>query len=112
MFIKHTLKEAEERVRRAVETLSKYETVVNAYMFGSYVDGSADKWSDIDIAVFMENCEDWDIEREVNTSIKIYKEIGDDIELHFFPADALTNAEPASFAAYVIKHGRPIKWAR
>jgi len=33
---------------------------------------------------------------------------GYDIELHFFPAQTLTDAEPASFAANVIKHGRSI----
>jgi len=111
MFVKLTLKEAEERARNAVKTLAECETVIGAYLFGSYVDGRADKWSDIDIGVFVEGAENWDLEKDVDASSKVQIKEGDDIELHFFPANQLKDAEPASFAKYIMKHGRPIKWA-
>ena len=98
----------EDRARRAVAELSRYVTVVGAFLFGSHVDGRADEWSDIDIGVFVEGLGQWDLMEEIRTSCRIQKEVGNDIELHFFPAHALTNPEPASFANYVIRHGRPI----
>ena len=35
-------------------------------------------------------------------------EVGDDIELHYFPAQALESSDPASFAAYVLHYGLPM----
>ena len=98
----------EKRAERAVIALSKYVTVVGAYMFGSYVDGRADRWSDIDIGVFVEGLEEWDIMDEIRTCHRIQKEVGNDIEMHFFSAQVLANPEPTSFASYVKKYGRPI----
>jgi len=42
------------------------------------------------------------------TSAEVQREVGDDVELHYFPAGQLNNPETASFAAFVITHGRPI----
>ncbi|MDP8239860.1 MAG: nucleotidyltransferase domain-containing protein [Candidatus Hatepunaea meridiana] len=109
MAVRLTLSEVEKRAQRAVSTLSEYASVVRAFLFGSYLDGRADEWSDIDIGVFIEGLEKWDIKKELRTSSDIRMKEGYDIELHFFPAQALTDAEPASFAAYVIKHGRSVK---
>jgi len=32
-------------------------SIQSRYLFGSHVDGTADQWSDIDVAVFMEGVE-------------------------------------------------------
>ena len=111
MAVRLTLKDAEERARRAVSALTEYASVVDAFLFGSYVEGRADEWSDIDIAVFIEDFDEYTLSRRVKTNSQIHKKEGYDIELHYFPAEALTDAEPASFAAYVIKHGRSIEIA-
>jgi len=94
-----------ERARRSVAVMSRYAKVKGGYVFGSHVNGMPDADSDIDVAVFLEGVEDWDLSRQVHVVCDVQKEAGDDIEIHCFHAESLTYAEPASFAAYVLKHG-------
>jgi predicted nucleotidyltransferase len=98
----------EQRAKEAIQMLSKYARVKAAYLFGSHVDGTPDKYSDIDIAVFIDNAEDLDFWRRAEIAVSVQKEVGDDIELHFFSAEALAHPEPASFAAYILAHGVPV----
>ena len=55
----------ESRALAAVEVLSRFGVVRAAYLFGSHVEGTPDEWSDIDVAVFMEGIEQWDIHQHV-----------------------------------------------
>ena len=93
------------KAREAVRVLSRTARVRGAYVFGSHLEGKADTWSDIDIAVFVEGVESWDVRQRARAAASVQKEVGDDVELHIFPADALISPPPASFAAYVIRHG-------
>ena len=95
----------EQRARAAVAYLSRFATVTAAYLFGSQVEGTADRWSDIDLAVFIEGVEAWDLHDRARTAARVQKEVGDDIELHFLPAGALQRHHNASFAAWVLHHG-------
>ncbi len=79
--------------------------VAEAYLFGSIVEGRADEWSDIDLAVFVDRHEAAGLKVRAELSAWAQKEAGDDIELHFFPSDQLTTRDPASFAEYVVTHG-------
>jgi predicted nucleotidyltransferase len=94
-----------DRMRRALESLARRASPVAAYLFGSRVEGRADRWSDYDLAVFVEGAETWDMPSLARLCAAIQKEAGDDIELHIFPATQAVAPEPASFAAYVIAHG-------
>jgi predicted nucleotidyltransferase len=89
----------------AVRTLGRFGVVRAAYVFGSHAEGSADQWSDIDVAAFMEGVESWDLRRHARAMSHAQKEAGIDVEAHLFPASALDDPEPASFAAYVQRHG-------
>ncbi len=51
----------EGRALAAVKVLSDLGAVRAAYLFGSHVEGTPDQWSDIDVTVFMEGVEHWDI---------------------------------------------------
>jgi predicted nucleotidyltransferase len=95
----------EERARAAVVSLSRFAKVTAAYLFGSQVDGTPDQWSDIDVAVFVEGVEAWSLPDRARIAAQVQKEAGDDIELHFFPAEALQHHHKASFAAWVLNHG-------
>ena len=95
----------EQRARAAVACLSRFAAVTAAYLFGSQVEGRADRWSDIDLAVFIEGLEAWDLHDRARIAAQVQKGAGDDIELHFFPAEALQRRHPASFAAWVLNHG-------
>lgn len=59
------------RARLAVRVLSRHAKVVDPYLFRSHVYGHPDKWSDIDIAVFVAGAEKWDLFREVRISTAV-----------------------------------------
>ncbi len=99
----------EHRSQYAVEVLSHYTPVAAAYLFGSWVEGSADEWSDIDLAVFLEDIESWDNVTCAHTAALVQEKAGDDIKLHFFSARSLHQPDVTSFAAYILAHGVPIK---
>jgi predicted nucleotidyltransferase len=94
-----------DRSRRALRVLARRASVAAAYIFGSHCEGRADYWSDIDLAVFVRGAEDWDMVTRARIAAQVQKEAGDEVELHFFPAQVLKHAEPGSFAAFVIKSG-------
>ena len=102
----------EDKARKAVDTLASLVNIKAVYLFGSQMEGNTDEWSDIDIAVFIDGIEDWDIHTRAHTSAMLKKEAGDDIELHFFPAEALRDAPPASFAHYILKNGIALDWCK
>lgn len=95
----------EQRARAAVTSLSRFAHVAAAYLFGSQVEGRADQWSDIDLAVFVEGIEAWDLHERARIAAQVQGEAGDDVELHFFPAESLQRHHSASFAAWVLNHG-------
>ena len=99
----------EQRAAQALRALAPHVKVRAAYVFGSHVDGTPDTYSDIDLAVFVEDVEAWNIFRRADITALVQREVGDDIELHYFPAQALEYADPASFTAHVLCHGLPIK---
>jgi predicted nucleotidyltransferase len=47
----------EQRIKVAVAAVLRFGRVVCSYLFGSQVEGTADRWSDIDLAVFVEGVE-------------------------------------------------------
>lgn len=98
----------EQRAVQALRVLALHMKVCAGYVFGSHVDGTPDAYSDIDLAVFVEDLEAWDIFQRADITALVQSEVGDDIELHYFPAPALEASDPASFAAYVLHHGLPI----
>ena len=76
-----------------------------AYVFGSHVEGRAHRYSDIDVAVFAEGVEKWDIQRRARAMAQVQKEAGLEMEAHLFPASSLDDREPGSFAVWIITHG-------
>ena len=96
------------RARAALSVIARQARVRAAFLFGSYVEGKADEFSDIDIAAFVEGAGQWGLTRHVEAAVEAQREVGDDIELHFFAAELLENPPKASFAAYVQSHGVPI----
>lgn len=99
----------EQRVREAVSVLSEEADVRAVYVFGSQVEGTPRDFSDIDVAVFVNGLKDWDLRRRAQASARVQKEVGDDVELHFFFSETLANPPKASFALYILREGIPIE---
>jgi predicted nucleotidyltransferase len=95
----------ENRALAAVEVLSGLGTVRAAYLFGSHVEGTPDEWSDIDVAVFMEGVEHWEIHERARAMALVMEKVGNEVEAHLFPVSSLTNPPRASFAQYILRHG-------
>ncbi|RJP75794.1 MAG: nucleotidyltransferase domain-containing protein [Candidatus Zixiibacteriota bacterium] len=97
-----------EIVRRAIEAVpafQKHGTVRAVYLFGSHVEGRADQWSDIDLAVFMDGIEAWDLDQRVHMVVQVQNQVGYDVEPHLFAASNLVRLEKGSFAEDIIKRG-------
>ena len=94
-----------DRAAKAVRVIGRWGRVRAAYLFGSQVQGMADQWSDIDIAVFVEGAEEWDFERLSRACGAAQRRAGFDIEMHIFPSSSYENPPRASFAQYILSHG-------
>lgn len=99
----------DRKTRAALTAVSRMAHIARAYLFGSQVEGSADRWSDIDLAVFIEGLEKWNLHDRARASAQVQKEVGDDVEVHFLPAQSLQEPEPAGFAAWVMAHGVEVR---
>jgi predicted nucleotidyltransferase len=95
----------ENRALAAVKVLADLGAVRAAYLFGSYVEGTPDEWSDIDVAVFMEGVEQWDIHQRAEAMALVMEKVGSEVEAHLFPASDLDNPPRGGFAKYVLHHG-------
>ena len=94
-----------DKARQAVQVIGQWGYVRVAYLFGSQVQGTADQWSDIDVAAFVEDAEEWDFDRVSRACGAVQQQAGLDIEMHIFPASAYEKPSRASFAEYILKHG-------
>ena len=94
-----------KRACQAVDVVARRTPVRAAFVFGSQAAGTAHEWSDIDVAAFIENAHELGLKDRIRLGAETRERAGDDIEIHLFPAQSLTDAHPASFAAYVIRHG-------
>ena len=97
-----------DRATDAVRVIARWGRVRAAYLFGSQLQGNADQWSDIDIAVFVEGAEQWDFHRLSRACAAAQRQAGLDIEMHVFPESSYENPTRASFAQYILSHGVPL----
>ena len=95
----------ESRALAAVKVLSDLGAVRAAYLFGSHVEGTPDQWSDIDVAVFMEGVEQWDIDQRAEAMALVMEKVGSEVEGHLFPVSNLDNPPRGGFAEYILHHG-------
>jgi predicted nucleotidyltransferase len=95
-------------IGKALHAIERRPKVAAVFLFGSQAEGTAGPDSDIDLGLFVEGAEGWDIFAMAEFAVGIQSEAGDRIEPHIFPAEALEHPEPASFAEYVIEHGKRI----
>ena len=95
----------EEKARAALRILARRARVRAAYLFGSRIEGTADPWSDIDVAAFIDQADQWDLRQRVDVCVEARQEVGDDVELHLFPAESFEDPPRASLAQYILCHG-------
>lgn len=94
-----------EKAKAALKVLSRKMEVDRVYLFGSQVEGRADEWSDIDLAVFVDDLDTWSLTDRVGAVVEVQREVGDDLEVHFLPSSSARQQVPASFATWILAHG-------
>ena len=93
------------RVKIALAVVAQFGTVVETYLFGAYVEGTAAPGSDVDLAVFVKDLASWDPMDQIEMVAKVQRQAGDDIGVHLLPAASLHQSDDASFAAWVLTQG-------
>jgi predicted nucleotidyltransferase len=103
--------DVQQRVQTALTIVLQFGTVVETYLFGAHVEGTAQPGSDIDLAVFVEDLASWDPMDQIEMAAKVQRHAGTDIEVHLLPAASLHQIDDAGFAAWVINRGVKIDTA-
>ena len=100
--------EVDAIAKRAVSLLRSQIPVTQAYLYGSYAEGTAHDDSDIDIAAFSPAADTMTFEERVALTVQIERQIDSGVELHLFGATSLAEARPTNFFGYICTHGSPI----
>ena len=101
-------KELEDILRRTIEEASKRVSISDAYLFGSYANGTPDEDSDIDIALFSPTEEELGLEERLRMMAQIRYAVGAEVELHLYSDKCLAKAKPSNIYGYIIATGRKI----
>ena len=95
-------------VARTISLVKSRIPVSKAFLFGSYLEGTADEGSDIDIAVFSPAVDEMSFTQKVSLIVDIERQVRDSIDLHLFGVQSLANARPTNFFGYLVGHGKSI----
>lgn len=104
--VNHWAKQAKEDIviKKTIEYL--YETFgkPEIFIFGSFINGNFTEYSDIDIAIFLEDYEKYSLKDFAKSLFYIQNRISSRIELHFFPG----KQEPLTFSEYIRNTGKKV----
>lgn len=101
--------EVERLSQQALETLEQEMPIAAAFLFGSYVEGGAHEGSDIDLAIFTRERARLKIAERSRLQLRVQRHCALDLELHFYPAEALGSARPTNFYGYLLQHGKRLR---
>jgi predicted nucleotidyltransferase len=96
------------KAAEAAQYVGQTDPVCAAYLFGSHVEGTPDQWSDIDVALFLEGAENWDMQQKAELMGLVQANVSPELEVHLFSAKAYHKPDRGSFVQYILKHGIPL----
>ncbi|HOO33986.1 MAG TPA: nucleotidyltransferase domain-containing protein [Thermotogota bacterium] len=98
----------EENIRKYIVELKKHITIKMVILFGSWVNGNPDEYSDIDLAVFSPDFGKHKL-KELQFLSKLAWGIDESIEAIPFSDKQLSDTNPTSFCANIIKTGEIVE---
>jgi len=101
---KITLEEKQRLVKRIKKFLEKEKTILFAYIYGSFAEGT--KFNDIDIAIFFDEKQFPEKNKIFNYSLKLCSEIENNTGNHYQVEIHPLNLAPLSFRFAVITDGK------
>ena len=93
-------------IRRFKEALSGTIRVHSMILFGSYRNGTAKKYSDIDIAVVSPDFSKTNPIKNLQFLFKVAKKVNIDLEPIAFRPEEIENPDPRSFESQILKEGK------
>ena len=100
--------QVEEMIKRAVAFLHEEIEVSQVVVFGSTVTGERDESSDVDLAIFSPDVAELGLRGRANLAARVRLGCALELEPHFFPAFALTDAQPGSFVKHILDTGKRV----
>jgi predicted nucleotidyltransferase len=100
--------ELEAIAQRTLSLVESYIPILQAYVFGSRVEGTAREDSDIDIAAFSLAVDSMTFAERADLSAHVERQLHAPVELHLFGAKDLAEARPSNFFGYLRAHGKRI----
>lgn len=91
--------------RKVAEYLQRRYAVQHIILFGSWAQGKAGTWSDIDLAVVSPDFEGQTLSERVELSVEVQKACSQLVELHPLGPTALASARPSNFAGHLLRSG-------
>jgi predicted nucleotidyltransferase len=100
--------EVMEIAKRTVGLIARRIPVLEAWLFGSYVEGEPDEYSDIDLAVFSPAVDHMGFMERVELEVAVEMEANAEVEVHLYPEAGLRNARPSNMFGHVRLTGRRV----
>ncbi|MCD4782981.1 MAG: nucleotidyltransferase domain-containing protein [Candidatus Eremiobacteraeota bacterium] len=97
-----------EKLKRYIDMIKEKLDLKLVILFGSYARGEVGKYSDIDLAVFVEEKPDSHYYDETVLLYRCCRDIDTKIEPHLFYYKDLKDHEPADFISEIIRTGNII----
>lgn len=95
------------RINEFINKLQEYVTVSKVILYGSWVNGNPDEFSDIDLAVFSPDFGKNKL-KELQLLSKVAWEVDESIEAIPYSSDQLDNVDPTNFVYEILKTGETI----
>ncbi len=100
--------EVMEIARRTVTAVQERIPVLEAWVFGSYVQGEPHEYSDIDLAVFSPAVDGMTLMERVRLAASVELAVGTEVEIHLYPESGLRNARPSNMYGHVRLTGKRV----
>lgn len=95
------------KINEFIKTLEKHVSINKVILYGSWVNGHPDEFSDIDLAIFSPDFGKHKL-RELQLLSKLAWGIDESIEAIPYSIDQLKNNDPTNFAYNIMKNGEII----
>lgn len=100
--------QVESVLSEAISYLKKYFDIKKVVLFGSQINGKADKFSDIDLAVISPDFKKKSFEELVTIFAKVSLLCDNAVEIHPYSLDDLKEARPTNFLGQILKTGKVV----
>jgi predicted nucleotidyltransferase len=97
-----------ELTAEAIDFLSRYFSIDEIILFGSYASGKNNKWSDIDLAVISPDFSGKSYEDIIHIFSELAIKCSSLLELHPYTPEDVKLARPTNFLGFILKTGKVI----